>query len=268
MNQENYKDSLKESVIKENDLPFDLENTKNEITDNSISPIIYEISSCREEPKNINNNIISKNNKNSDFESKKIKLVHIYNSLLKLRQNLLIKEKELNMKEKNLFEFEKILKLNENLLKKNIEQFEVYIKRKKEEIKNQFKQIEQIQLNKENYLKQKEKEIIFFENNHYFKNNNKNFNLKENNNSKDIDIDYDSTILNEKEIIEPFIENYMSKKNNDEKNEYNNNLYTEGCLQENNPKYYNFGNEKFLNNLFISENNFSKKNLINFNEKY
>ena len=42
-----------------------------------------------------------------------MKLFNLYNSLLEFREKLIKKEKELNQKEKNLLEFENILKAKE-----------------------------------------------------------------------------------------------------------------------------------------------------------
>ena len=270
------KHSLKESIIEDNELPFDLENTKKEITENSISPIINDIVTERDRDHskintnlnenenvdihlNINKSIRNERNQDvMDFESKKMKLVNVYHSLLKLRQNLIIKEKDLIEKEKNLIIFEKILKSNEAILKNNIEQFDIYIKTKIEEIKNQFKQIEQIQMKKEIYLKQKEEEIINFKNKFLLNNNYKSYNTF---NINDMNLKNrlknNNDIHNEQLINEIFNnhEDYYTNNNYNKRNinnEYdeddqNNNFYCENCSKFNNQFNNNTNNQPTLN---------------------
>ncbi len=213
MNQEEKltNNNLKESIIQETENPINSENDKKELLE-SISPIINDTLLNKDES-NINHlNINSPSIKNEeyfDYKAKKIKLFNLYNQLLEFRQKLILKEKELNTKEKNLLEFEKILKANETILKNNIEQFDIYIKNKINEIKQQFNQIEQIQINKENYLKQKEEEIINFKNQSYNLNINYDKNINNSNNNKCINCNCD--LCNEDEIIKPFIDNYLSE---------------------------------------------------------
>ena len=267
----NSKNSLKESIIEENELPFDLENNKKDMTENSISPIINDIKTDREQSKNninINNNKSIKKEQEQkqeqlDFESKKIKLVNIYHSLLKLRQSLIIKEKELNQKEKNLIEFENILKSNEAILKNNIEQFDIYIKNKIEKIKKQFNQIEQIQMKKENYLKLKEEEIIKFKNKYLINNDYKSFNdmnLKKIHNNIDI--------YNENFNDEPFINNYLDQNIFENKNkniQYNEDNQNNNNFCENCSKYHYQINNNINNELkkHFNENNIKKRQLLN-----
>ena len=225
----NSKIMLKESIIKENENQFDYETIKKDLTDNSIAPIINEISMTHREELN-KDNINNSSKDIFDFKLKKMKLVNIYNSLLKLRENLLIKEKELSQKEKNLIEFEKVLKLNENILKNNIDQFDKYIKNKIDELKNQFLKIERIQKNKENYLNQRIKEIINYENKYHL--NNKYINTEYNNiNMKYVNCD--SSLYNDQEIIEPFIDNFMKQNKNEKEIEENDNNISNENQQSN-----------------------------------
>jgi hypothetical protein len=214
---------LKESIIKESENKYEYEDIKKDLTDNSIAPIINEISMINKEEL-IKDNINNSSKDIFDFKLKKMRLINIYNSLLKLRENLLIKEKELSQKEKNLIEFEKVLKLNENILKNNIDQFDKYIKNKIDELKNQFLKIEQIQKNKEKYLEQRIKEIINYENMYHL--NNKY--IKEYNNTNMKCVNCNSSLYNEQEIIEPFIDTFMEKNKNDvEMEEKDNNTFDE-----------------------------------------
>ena len=253
----NSKIMLKESIINENENQYEYETIKKDLTDNSISPIINEISMTnREELDKGNKDNINNSSKDTfDFKLKKMKLINIYNSLLKLRENLLIKEKELSQKEKNLIEFEKVLKLNENILKNNIDQFDKYIKNKINELKNQFLKIEQIQKNKEKFLNQRIKEIINYEsrynlNNKYINNEYNNVNMK--------CVNCDSSLYNEQEIIEPFIDTFMNQNKNEidmEENDNNicdenqvSNSFCANCLK----KIHNKGNNKIKDiNAFV-----------------
>ena len=138
---------------------LDIESKKSKTRTNIYSPVIRVTSK--------NNRVLEKN------ELKREKLINLYNSLLLLRENLIKKENELIQREKNLIEFENVLKSNEAILKNNIEEFEIYINTKINEIKEQFKQIEQIQVNKENSLREKELELIELENKLKLKQNHK-----------------------------------------------------------------------------------------------
>jgi len=268
----NSKIMLKESIIKENDNLYEYETIKKDLTDNSIAPIINEISMSNREELN-KENINNSSKDIFDFKLKKMKLINIYNSLLKLRENLLIKEKELSQKEKNLIEFEKVLKLNENILKNNIEQFDKYIKNKIDELKNQFLKIEQIQKNKEKYLNQRIKEINNYEKSYHINNNYIN-NEYNNVNTKCTNCDY--SLYNEQEIIEPFIDTFMNNQNKSEREmeENDNNIcdenqrsnsFCDNCFNMIHNKGNNiiegqneFANEsKFVN---INENNIQKIN--------
>jgi hypothetical protein len=225
----NSKIILRESIIKENENQCEYDTIKKDLTDNSIAPIINEISMIYREEFN-------KDNRNNsfkdifDFKLKKMKLINIYNSLMKLRENLLIKEKELTQKEKNLIEFEKVLKLNENILKNNIDQFDKYIKNKIDELKNQFLKIEQIQKNKEKYLNQRIKEIINYENRYHL---NSKYINNENNNSNIKCLNCDSSLYNEQEIIEPFIDTFMKQNRNEIEMEENDNNFSNENQQSN-----------------------------------
>ena len=260
----NSKIILRESIIKENENQCEYDTIKKDLTDNSIAPIINEISMMRGEEFNKDNRYNSFKDI-FDFKLKKMKLINIYNSLLKLRENLLIKEKELTQKEKNLIEFEKILKLNENILKNNIDQFDKYIKNKIDELKNQFLKIEQIQKNKEKYLNQRIKEIINYENRYHL---NSKYINNENNNANIKCLNCDSSLYNEQEIIEPFIDTFMKQNTNEKEMEENDNNFSNENQQSNsfcdncNKIIHNKGN-----NLIESQNSFSNESkFVNINE--
>ena len=236
---ENLEQNFKESIIKEdeneNEMPYKLDNDKKELLD-SISPIFNDTQLNKDElinKYNINSPSINiKNEEFFDYKAKKIKLFNLYNQLLEFKQKLIKKEKELNMKEKNLLEFENILKSNEIILKNNIEQFDIYIKTKINELKNQFNQIEQIQINKENYLKQKEEEIFNYKRQSY--------NILNSNNNKCINCNCD--LCNEDEIITPFIDNYIAQN---EYNEINNDNINNNDNEVHFQKINNYGRNGF-----------------------
>ena len=269
---------LKESIIKENEMPYNIENDKRELLD-SISPLINDTLQNKEESNILKYNINSpkiKNEEYFDYKAKKLKLINLYNQLLEFRKKLIIKEIELNKKEKNLIEFEKVLKSNEAILKSNIEQFEIYIKNNINEIKSQFNQIEKIQNHKENYLKQKEEEIINFKNKSISLQNSSCLNC--NNNNTHIMCNCD--LCNEEKIIKPFIDNYLAEieandndsnnssykklnnygKNNLCSNGYNN-QYKKCYHQKNNSVNYMMNNSNFINfkKNYIGNNNNKKK---------
>ena len=260
----NSKIMLKESIIKENENLYEYEIIKKDLTDNSIAPIINEISTTHREEL-IKDNINNSSKDVFDFKLKKMKLINIYNSLLKLRENLLIKEKELSQKEKNLIEFEKVLKLNENILKNNIDQFDKYIKNKIDELKNQFLKIEQIQKNKEKYLNQRIKEIINYENKYHL--NSKYLNNEYNNVNMKY-VNSDSSLYNEQEIIEPFIDNFMKHNKTEIEMEENDNNVSNENQQSNSfcdncfKKIHNKGN-----NIIEGQNSFvNQSKFVNTNE--
>ena len=263
----------------ENEMAFNLENDKNELLD-SFSPTNNGTLLKKESHNKLNINPSSlKSQEYFDYKTKKIKLFNLYSQLLEFRQKLVIKEKELNKKERNLLEFENILKSNEAILKNNIEQFDIYIKNKINELKNQFNQIEQIQINKENYLKKKEEEILNFQNQSYsFKNNESNYM-----NDK-ICINCNCDLCNEEEIIKPFIDNYLAEiesndniNNNDihyKKINYNGKkgFYCNGCnkffknTHHQRHKSMNFAQDNSKLNHF--KNNFIDNNRNNFCKRY
>ena len=267
MNEENSLNKFKESIIQDNEPSIKLANVKKEIFEN-ISPIM------RKSKSNLKYNINYpqiKNEEYLDYKTKKLKLYNLYKQLLAFREKLIIKEKELYKKEKNLLEFESILKSNELILKSNIEQFDEYINNKINELKDQFRQIEQIQIEKENYLNQKEEEINNYKNREYkIRNYNNN-----NNNNKYINCKCD--LCNENEIIKPFIDNYLTE-NDTNKNFYDRNeinrVYCKGCsnyikhrnYKKNNNEYCikNSNFHKFKNNFIMKNNNLNDK-YIDFN---
>jgi len=285
---------FKESTIKESEMPFNMIKDKKEIY-NSIAPKISDTLIAKDESNFLKyNNTISSNNnfsspdfKNSeyfDYKLKKMKLFNLYNSLLEFREKLIKKEKELNQKEKNLLEFENILKSNEAILKNNIEQFDSYIKDKINEIKNQFNKIEKLQIDKENYLKKREENLLNFEKQNNFKSVIYTNNSMNNTSSTNCNCD----ICNEEEIIKPFIDNYLSEINLN-KNIYKNNG-KDTCYKKvtykgkNNTRYSEFNNNcrnfhhqrnNTTNNVTCFQNNseyinFQKNNVlesINCNKK-
>ena len=285
---------FKESTIKESEMPFNMIKDEKEIY-NSIAPKISDTLIANDESNFLKyNNTISSNNnfsspdfKNSeyfDYKLKKMKLFNLYNSLLEFREKLIKKEKELNQKEKNLLEFENILKSNEAILKNNIEQFDSYIKDKINEIKNQFNKIEKLQIDKENYLKKREENLLNFEKQNNFKSVIYTNNSMNNTSSTNCNCD----ICNEEEIIKPFIDNYLSEINLN-KNTYKNNG-KDTCYKKvtykgkNNTRYSEFNNNcrnfhhqrnNTTNNVTCFQNNseyinFQKNNIlenINRNKK-
>ena len=172
MNKEENKNLEKSEELNQNNdnNSINIENNKKELI-NDLYPKINDIISSKEniinnksekeENININESELVQQIKTEEYnyKEKKIKLYNFYKTLLNFRQKLIIKEKQLNQRELNLLEFEKILKSNEAILKHNIEQFDSYIRAKIFEIKKQFNQIELLQMNKEQYLKKKEEEI-------------------------------------------------------------------------------------------------------------
>ena len=254
MNEENSIDKFKESIIQENDTPINVENEKKEILE-SISPMINQTES--------NFKYISKspqinNEEYLEYKTKKIKLYNLYNQLLEFRQKLIAKEKELNKKEKNLLEFERILKSNESILKSNIEQFDKYIKDKINEIKSQFNQIEQIQLDKENYLREKEEEIINYTNQSYI--------LQNYNNDKNKCLNCNCDLCNEDEIIKPFIDNYLAENYLNENNYNNNEMHCKKFNYNRKNGLYCSGCNKYFKDIHHQKNNSS--NCIKLNSKF
>ena len=247
-NEENY--DLEKTNSKQNDSNINInniENDKKEIIEN-INPKITEIISQKDSM----NNCIKENEsihqvtkeEYQNYKEKKLKLYNFYQTLLNFRQKLIIKEKHLNQREKNLLEFEKILKANESILKNNIEQFESYMRNKLAEIKSQFNQIEQLQLNKEQYLNQKEIQIkrekscinIFP---------NKNINIKRCSNCN-------CPLFNEDEFNKQFIYN---NKYCDSCNNYLKNVFQQRTNTINNVP---------INNNFIQEQNQEQSNQVPF----
>ena len=239
------KTNSKQNDSEENINNINIENDKKEIIEN-ITPKITEIISQKD---NINNNLnendsIQKITKEEyqNYREKKLKLYNFYQTLLNFRQKLIIKEKHLNQREKNLLEFEKILQANESILKNNIEQFESYMRTKIAEIKSQFNQIEQLQLNKEQYLNEREKEIKR-EKSCINIIPNKNINIKR-------CMNCNSPLFSEEELNRQFISNnYCNSCNNYLKNIFN-------------QKYKTINNIPVNNNIFGQEQNLEESNQI------
>ena len=239
------KTNSKQNDSEENINNINIENDKKEIIEN-ITPKITEIISQKD---NINNNLnendsIQKITKEEyqNYREKKLKLYNFYQTLLNFRQKLIIKEKHLNQREKNLLEFEKILQANESILKNNIEQFESYMRTKIAEIKSQFNQIEQLQLNKEQYLNEREKEIKR-EKSCINIIPNKNINIKR-------CMNCNSPLFSEEELNRQFISNnYCNSCNNYLKNIFN-------------QKYKTINNIPINNNIFGQEQNLEESNQI------
>lgn len=244
------KTNSKQNDSEENINNINIENDKKEIIEN-ITPKITEIISQKD---NINNNLnendsIQKITKEEyqNYREKKLKLYNFYQTLLNFRQKLIIKENHLNQREKNLLEFEKILQANESILKNNIEQFESYMRTKIAEIKSQFNQIEQLQLNKEQYLNEREKEIKR-EKSCINIIPNKNINIKR-------CMNCNSPLLSEKELNRQFISNnYCNSCNNYLKNIFN-------------QKYKTINNIPINNNIFGQEQNLEESNQIPTNTR-
>lgn len=239
------KTNSKQNDSEENINNINIESDKKEIIEN-ITPKITEIISQKD---NINNNLnendsIQKITKEEyqNYREKKLKLYNFYQTLLNFRQKLIIKEKHLNQREKNLLEFEKILQANESILKNNIEQFESYMRTKIAEIKSQFNQIEQLQLNKEQYLNEREKEIKR-EKSCINIIPNKNINIKR-------CMNCNSPLFSEEELNRQFISNnYCNSCNNYLKNIFN-------------QKYKTINNIPVNNNIFGQEQNLEESNQI------
>jgi hypothetical protein len=278
-----FKESLRKEKEKEKDIQFNIEKNRTVLLDN-ISQDINDVSSLKKEESDLFKNnedksLTIKNEEYFDYKSKKLKLFNLYNQLLEFRNKLVIKEKELNKKEKNLLEFENVLKTNEAILKSNIEQFDIYIKQKIGEIKNQFKQIEKLQISKENFLKQKEKEIIHFKNKSFDFPKNQFVKNKDNNNCNHINCNCD--LCNEEKIIKPFIDNYLSEITLDENDKiFNNNInkykkinnYTKNHSSYNNRNIYlNTLNHQKTYSVNINHNNSRmlnlRKNFFEINKK-
>ena len=244
------KTNSKQNDSEENINNINIENDKKEIIEN-ITPKITEIISQKD---NINNNLnendsIQKITKEEyqNYREKKLKLYNFYQTLLNFRQKLIIKEKHLNQREKNLLEFEKILQANESILKNNIEQFESYMRTKIAEIKSQFNQIEQLQLNKEQYLNEREKEIKR-EKSCINIIPNKNINIKR-------CMNCNSPLFSEEELNRQFISNnYCNSCNNYLKNIFN-------------QKYKTINNIPINNNIFGQEQNLEESNQIPTNTR-
>ena len=244
------KTNSKQNDSEENINNINIENEKKEIIEN-ITPKITEIISQKY---NINNNLnendsIQKITKEEyqNYREKKLKLYNFYQTLLNFRQKLIIKEKHLNQREKNLLEFEKILQANESILKNNIEQFESYMRTKIAEIKSQFNQIEQLQLNKEQYLNEREKEIKR-EKSCINIIPNKNINIKR-------CMNCNSPLFSEEELNRQFINNnYCNSCNNYLKNIFN-------------QKYKTINNIPINNNIFGQEQNLEESNQIPTNSR-
>ena len=244
------KTNSKQNDSEENINNINIENDKKEIIEN-ITPKITEIISQKD---NINNNLnendsIQKVTKEEyqNYREKKLKLYNFYQTLLNFRQKLIIKEKHLNQREKNLLEFEKILQANESILKNNIEQFESYMRKKIAEIKSQFNQIEQLQLNKEQYLNEREKEIKR-EKSCINIIPNKNINIKR-------CMNCNSPLFSEEELNRQFISNnYCNSCNNYLKNIFN-------------QKYKTINNIPINNNIFGQEQNLEESNQIPANTR-
>ena len=244
------KTNSKQNDSEENINRINIENDKKEIIEN-ITPKITEIISQKD---NINNNLnendsIQKITKEEyqNYREKKLKLYNFYQTLLNFRQKLIIKEKHLNQREKNLLEFEKILQANESILKNNIEQFESYMRTKIAEIKSQFNQIEQLQLNKEQYLNEREKEIKR-EKSCINIIPNKNINIKR-------CMNCNSPLFSEEELNRQFISNnYCNSCNNYLKNIFN-------------QKYKTINNIPINNNIFGQEQNLEESNQIPTNTR-
>lgn len=244
------KTNSKQNDSEENINNINIENDKKEIIEN-ITPKITEIISQKD---NINNNLnendsIQKITKEEyqNYREKKLKLYNFYQTLLNFRQKLIIKEKHLNQREKNLLEFEKILQANESILKNNIEQFESYMRTKITEIKSQFNQIEQLQLNKEQYLNEREKEIKR-EKSCINIIPNKNINIKR-------CMNCNSPLFSEEELNRQFISNnYCNSCNNYLKNIFN-------------QKYKTINNIPINNNIFGQEQNLEESNQIPINTR-
>ena len=244
------KTNSKQNDSEENINNINIENDKKEIIEN-ITPKITEIISQKD---NINNNLnendsIQKITKEEyqNYREKKLKLYNFYQTLLNFRQKLIIKEKHLNQREKNLLEFEKILQANESILKNNIEQFESYMRTKIAEIKSQFNQIEQLQLNKEQYLNEREKEIKR-EKSCINIIPNKNINIKR-------CMNCNSPLFSEEELNRQFISNnYCNSCNNYLKNIFN-------------QKYKTINNIPINNNIFGQEQKLEESNQIPTNTR-
>ena len=244
------KTNSKQNDSEENINNINIEKDKKEIIEN-ITPKITEIISQKD---NINNNLnendsIQKITKEEyqNYREKKLKLYNFYQTLLNFRQKLIIKEKHLNQREKNLLEFEKILQANESILKNNIEQFESYMRTKIAEIKSQFNQIEQLQLNKEQYLNEREKEIKR-EKSCINIIPNKNINIKR-------CMNCNSPLFSEEELNRQFISNnYCNSCNNYLKNIFN-------------QKYKTINNIPINNNIFGQEQNLEESNQIPTNTR-
>ena len=244
------KTNSKQNDSEENINNINIENDKKEIIEN-ITPKITEIISQKD---NINNNLnendsIQKITKEEyqNYREKKLKLYNFYQTLLNFRQKLIIKEKHLNQREKNLLEFEKILQANESILKNNIEQFESYMRTKIAEIKSQFNQIEQLQLNKEQYLNEREKEIKR-EKSCINIIPNKNINIKR-------CMNCNSPLFSEEELNRQFISNnYCNSCNNYLKNIFN-------------QKYKTINNIPINSNIFGQEQNLEESNQIPTNTR-
>ena len=244
------KTNSKQNDSEENINNINIESDKKEIIEN-ITPKITEIISQKD---NINNNLnendsIQKITKEEyqNYREKKLKLYNFYQTLLNFRQKLIIKEKHLNQREKNLLEFEKILQANESILKNNIEQFESYMRTKIAEIKSQFNQIEQLQLNKEQYLNEREKEIKR-EKSCINIIPNKNINIKR-------CMNCNSPLFSEEELNRQFISNnYCNSCNNYLKNIFN-------------QKYKTINNIPINNNIFGQEQNLEESNQIPTNTR-
>ena len=260
---ENLYNKFKKSLIKDKDVQLNIENNGKELLDNIFPDINDNLYSKNEELNLFKNNEIKspriKNEEYFDYKSKKLKLFNLYNQLLDFRKKLIIKEKELIKKEKNLLEFESVLKTNESILRNNIEQFDIYIKQNINEIKNQFKQIETLQINRENYLKQKEEEIIHFTNKLYHFP--KNFLAKNNNsNSNHRHLACNCDLCNEEKIIKPFIDSYLSEfdfteNDNTFDNTNDNNHYKTIDILSKNHSSYNSRNKKYLTDINHQKNN-------------
>ena len=266
--EENSEKNFKESMIKENEneneneMQYNTENDKKELLE-SISPIFNDTQLNKDELNKFNiNSPTIKNEEYFDYKTKKIKLFNLYNQLLEFRQKLIKKEKELNIKEKNLLEFEQILKSNELILKNNIEQFDIYIKTKINEIKSQFNQIEQIQINKENYLKQKEEELFNYKRQSYYDNN-----ILNSNNNKCINCNCD--LCNEDEIIEPFIDNYIAEnENNININNNDDEIHFKKINNYGKNGFYCNGCNNFIKNIHHQKNKSQNSNYANVDTKF
>ena len=256
-NEEN--NNLKKTNSKQNDSIINInysninnkEDEKKEILQPNIAPKIDENISQND---NINNNLredefkfqITKE-EYKKYKEKKVKLYNFYQTLLNFRQKLIIKENHLNQREKNLLEFEKILQANESILKNNIEQFESYMRTKIAEIKSQFNQIEQLQLNKEQYLNEREKEIKR-EKSCINIIPNKNINIKR-------CMNCNSPLFSEEELNRQFISNnYCNSCNN-----YLKNIFDQ--------KFKTINNIPINNNIFGQEQNLEESNQIPTNTR-